>query len=361
MEKPKLKEKAKIKANKFFEFDGQHIKPGESKIIELPLAKLYSHAEVSLPVKVIVGKFEGPTVFLSAAIHGDEVNGVEVLRRILKHTSLNKLRGTLLVVPVVNIHGFLNRSRYLPDRRDLNRSFPGSEKGSLAGRIAQLFMQKIISRCDFGIDLHTGSNHRENLPQIRANLDCTQTSELAYAFGTPIILDSNIRDGSLRGAMTEENKPVLVFEGGEALRFDEIVIRAAVKGIISVLRKAGSLPNIKKTKKTPDPFVARSSSWKRAEDSGLFRAHVKLGERVKKDDILGYISGPFGDSETEVKASFSGIVIGKSNLPLVNEGEALFHIARFDEAIKVAKSVKEYHQELEPSPDNSSETCYELQ
>ncbi|MCW8901464.1 MAG: succinylglutamate desuccinylase/aspartoacylase family protein, partial [Gammaproteobacteria bacterium] len=206
------------------------IKPGTRMTIDLPAARLYTHAPMSIPVHVVSGKTTGPRLFLSAAIHGDEINGIEIIRRLLKLPALKRLQGTLIAVPMVNVHGIINHSRYLPDRRDLNRSFPGSEKGPLALRLANLFMKEIVEQSTHGIDLHTGAIHRSNLPQIRANLDNDETEKLARAFDVPVIISSNLRDGSLREAAAEFGIPMLLYEAGEALRFDEVAIRAGVKG-----------------------------------------------------------------------------------------------------------------------------------
>lgn len=200
---------------------GEHsIAKGESKKIKLPTVRLYTDTDMSIPVFIKRGKRPGPTIFISSAIHGDELNGIEIISRLIHSKAINALKGTLIAVPMVNGFGVLNQSRYLPDRRDLNRSFPGSAKGSLASRIAHLFMQEIVAKCDYGIDLHTGAIHRSNLPQIRANLDDPLTLTMAQAFGAPVIMNSNLRDGSLRQCADELGIPVLLYEAGQALRFD---------------------------------------------------------------------------------------------------------------------------------------------
>jgi len=329
--------------------NGITILPGSRMTIDLPAGRLYTHTPMSIPVNIISGKHAGPRLFISAAIHGDEINGVEIIRRLLKHSVLKRLRGTIIAVPIVNVHGFINHSRYLPDRRDLNRSFPGSEKGSIAARLAHLFMQQIISKSTHGIDIHTGAIHRTNLPQIRANLDDAETNRLARAFNVPVIISSNLRDGSLREAAAENGIPMLLYEAGEALRFDEVSIRAGVKGIINVMRILEMLPQSgKKNRKQIEPVVAHSSSWVRAPDSGILRAMIPLGGRVKKGTLLGVIADPFGEREIQVIASFSGIVIGRTNLPLVNEGEALYHIARFGDMQDIESKVDEFQEELTP-------------
>ena len=338
---------------------GVTFKPGSKTTVELPVSRLYTHTPITMPVHVVRGKKPGPRLFISAAIHGDEINGVEIIRRLLNLPAFKRLCGTIIAVPVVNVHGLINHSRYLPDRRDLNRSFPGSDKGSLAARLAHLFMEQIVSQSTHGIDLHTGAINRSNLPQIRANLDDEETNKLASAFDVPVIISSNLRDGSLREAAAEYGIPMLLYEAGEALRFDEISIRAGVKGIINVMRTLEMLPPSRsKTKKHIEPVVARSSFWVRSPDSGILRAMVPLGARVKKDTLLGVVSDPFGEQEAQIIASFNGIIIGRTNIPLVNEGDALFHIARFehvqDAETKVDDFQDEHLPEDIPSPNSES-------
>lgn len=333
---------------------GEIIKPGESRIIEVPLPDLYMHTALSMPVHVIRGRRAGPVLFVSAAVHGDEINGVEIIRRLVKSKSLRGMRGTLIAIPVVNVYGFLNQSRYLPDRRDLNRCFPGSEEGSLAARLAHCFMNEVVKHCTHGIDLHTAAVHRDNLPQMRADLTNPDVEAMAHAFDAPVIVNSGLIEGSLRFAAQKANVPVIVYEAGEALRFNELSIRAGVKGVLSVMRSIGMLTKSKRVKKR-EPFVARSSVWVRAPQSGIFRMLVPMGASVSKGDLLGMVAAPYGkeNSETEVFASSSGIVIGRTNIPLVNEGEALFHIARFSKPDEVADSVEAFHSDLDPATDTS--------
>lgn len=345
--------------NKPFEINGITVSAGTRATIDLPAGKMYTHAPMSIPVHVVSGKKDGPRLFLSAAIHGDEINGIEIIRRLLKLPALKRLKGTIIAVPMVNVHGIINHSRYLPDRRDLNRSFPGSVKGPLALRLAHLFMKEIVEKSTHGIDLHTGAIHRSNLPQIRANLDNEETNKLARAFDVPVIISSNLRDGSLREAAAEYGIPMLLYEAGEALRFDEVSIRAGVKGIINVMRALEMLPASRsKSRKHIEPVVARSSSWIRAPDSGILRAMVPLGGRVKKDTLLGVVADPFGDTEVNVTTPYSGIVIGRTNLPLANEGDALYHIARFEDIQEIEAKVDDFQEEHSPEaipfPDTES-------
>ena len=329
--------------------NGITVKPGTRVSIDLPTGRLYTHTPLTVPVHVVSGKKAGPRLFISAAIHGDEINGVEIIRRFLKLPALKRLHGTIIAIPIVNVHGLINHSRYLPDRRDLNRSFPGSEKGSLAARLANTFMKEIVEKSTHGIDLHTGAIHRDNLPQIRANLDDEETERLARAFNAPVIISSNLRDGSLRESASEYGIPMLLYEAGEALRFDEVSIRAGVKGIINVMRELEMLPPSRSTRKRQiEPVVARSSYWVRAPDSGILRAMIPLGARVKKNTLLGVVADPFGETEANVQAQYSGIVIGKTNLPLVNEGDALYHIARFEDIEEIEAKVDEFQEEHSP-------------
>ncbi|QEP44959.1 succinylglutamate desuccinylase [Ectothiorhodospiraceae bacterium BW-2] len=314
---------------------GHTIGAGERLGFDLPIAQLHTHTPLRMPVQVRRGKRPGPALFISAAIHGDELNGVEIIRRLQQQKVLSRLSGTLITIPVVNVFGLIHHSRYLPDRRDLNRSFPGSERGSLAARLANIFMREIVDNCSHGIDLHTGAVHRSNLPQIRVNLDHDEALGLAHAFGVPVILGSDLRDGSLRQEAAERGIPMLLYEAGEALRFDELSIRAGVKGVLNVMRELGMLPKSSyrsKQKPRVESLVARASSWVRAPESGVFRAFKGLGQWVEKREQLGIIDSPFGDNEQGVVAPMSGLIIGKTNLPLVNEGDALFHIARFDKS-----------------------------
>ena len=308
-----------------FNIGREVVHPGEVKVIHLPLPGLHSETAVTMPVHVIHGKKNGPVLFLSAAIHGDEINGVEVIRRILSLRTIKHLKGTLLAIPVVNVFGFDGHSRYLPDRRDLNRSFPGSQSGSLASRLANIFMTEIVERSDMGIDLHTAAIHRDNFPQIRADLKDEKLNNLARVFAAPVLLHSAAPEGSLRNAAANEATPIMVYESGEALRFDEVSIRVAVRGILNVMREMEMITK-GKTRKSKQTVVLRSSTWVRAPKSGILRAKVKLGDMVSKGDVLGFVSDPAVQTDELIEAPSDGIIIGRTNIPLIYEGEALFHI-----------------------------------
>lgn len=330
-----------------FTIAGHTIKPGERRKVDIDVAKLYDFTEMNIPVEVVRGKSEGPILFVSAAIHGDEINGTEIVKRLLLHKALKRIKGTLIAVPIVNVFGFNTKSRYLPDRRDLNRFFPGIKGGSLTSQLAYTFMQEIISKSTHGIDLHTGAIHRYNLPQVRGCIDDPETKRLAHAFNVPVIINSELLDGSLRAAARERKIPILLYEAGEALRFNEPVIKIGLKGIISVMREIGMLPQpaSKAKRHNVDCFISRSSHWVRAPHSGTLIPKKKTGDRVKKDELMGVVSDPFGEHKFEAYATHTGIIIGMTMLPLVNEGDAIFHIATFEDSATVKESIDNYQED----------------
>jgi uncharacterized protein len=307
-----------MKLNLSIEIAGVTIEPGKRQRLEIPVANLPTQTPISLPVIVVNGKKAGPILWLSAAIHGDEINGVEIIRQVLDKIKPKKLCGTLIAVPIVNVFGFIEQSRYLPDRRDLNRSFPGSANGSLASRLAYLFMTEIVSRCTHGIDLHTAAIPRINLPQIRANLKDEETYHFAKVFGAPAIVHSATRDGSLRQAATKKGIPILLYEAGEALRFVDGILR--VMDYLGMYPLAVAAPEVE----TVEVFETK---WIRASRSGIFHLSVKLGDRVEKKQLLGIITDAFGETSTKVRASETGIAIGHTQNPLVNQGDGVVHLA----------------------------------
>ena len=305
---------------------GKAIGPGQRRDVEIPVARLFTGDWLSLPVAVVRGEAPGPTAWLDAAIHGDELNGMEIVRRVLESLDGRELAGTLLAVPVVNVFGFVHESRYLPDRRDLNRSFPGSSRGSLSSRLAKLFLTEVVERSDFGIDLHTGSLHRTNLPQVRGHLEDPAIRRLAEAFAAPLMFNAKPLAGTLRAAARRRGKPMIVYEGGEPMRFNDDAIDTGLAGVMRVLHQWGMLP----AEPPPEPpgptFEATGSKWVRAGRSGIFRQSVGLGEQVRKGQILGRIGDTFPASSRPVRASVDGIVIGHTHKPLVHQGDALVHI-----------------------------------
>ena len=337
------------------ELAGTTIHPGHQGTVLLPVAETYIRQGAAMPVHIFHGKRTGPALFISAAIHGDELNGIETVRRLMTKKRLSSLSGTLYVVPVVNIYGFMSNSRYLPDRRDLNRFFPGSSGGSLASGLAQVLFKNIVCRCEYGIDLHTGSNHRKNLPHLRGDMSDPEVLSMAQAFGAPLALDTPGTEGSLRGAAVAKGVKMLTYEAGEALRFDEFSIKAGVRGITSVMKHLGMLASKKKSGRGEQMMhVARNSSWVRAGASGLFQARTSLGQQVLKDQIIGFIHDPFGSTSFELRSPKQGIVIGIQALPSIYKGDALIHLGYFDAPDKAEAMVDAFSERMEQDGDRTS-------
>ena len=308
-----------------FRFAGRPVPPGSRRQVSLPAGRLPSGTEVSLPIEVLNGVSPGPTMWLSGALHGDEIVGVEIIRRVLERVDERALAGVLVAAPVVNVFGFVTGSRYLPDRRDLNRSFPGTTRGPLAGRIARIFVDHVLAVADVGIDFHAGSDERTNLPQIRGNMDDADTRALALAFGAPLTVHSKTIKGSLRETALKMGKRVLLFEGGEPKRFSSEAVDAGVEGTLRVLNRLGMTDDAAPA--GTRSVESRATMWVRAPRGGIFRLEVRLGCRVAKGDRLGIITGPSGRGGREVRARASGIVMGHTVNPLVHQGDALVHIA----------------------------------
>jgi len=329
-----------------FQIGGVVVPPGTQATVQLPVPRLYNRAELSIPVRVIHGAQPGPRLLLCGAIHGDEVTGTEIIQRALNLRSYKRLAGTLIAAPVINIYGLITKSRYLPDGRDLNRFFPGSDSGSLTSRLAKLVMDELVSNATHVIDFHTGGMHRSNLPQLRVTLAHEPSKKLAEPFGARVVLDAAIREGSLRKAAIERDIPIIVYETGEALRFDETGIRAGVRGVIRVMRHLDMLK--RRNEKLPAPYYARGSTWMRAPGSGLFRTNIRLGQVVAAGQSLGTVTDPLG-TEAPIPATSTrdGLVIGRSMVPLVHQGDPLMHIAYFDDVHKeIAADIEEFRNEV---------------
>ncbi len=311
-----------------FEIGDRLVAPGERATINLEVSTLANATRMNLPVHVVHGAKKGPVLFLSGVVHGDEIQGLEIVRRVLSHEPLNTLAGTLLAVPIVNAFGFLNHSRYMPDRRDLNRSFPGSDQGSLASLLADLFFREVVCRAQYGIDLHTAALHRSNLPQVRLAPGNAELMQLAEAFAAPVILTSKLREGSLRQCAQDKGIGVLLYEGGEALRFDEAAIATGVAGILRVMRAIGMLSEAPPVSPHLKTVQSTSSTWVRAPEGGILHSVRQVGDKVGLKEPIGIITDPMGTVTVPVFAEDDGIIIGRTNLPIVNRGDALFHLAR---------------------------------
>ncbi len=320
-----------------FQIGGQSVAVGARQLVDIPVSKLSNHTPVTLPVHVLHGPRPGPTMFISAAIHGDELNGVEIIRRVLQTVRPAHISGTLLAIPVVNAYGFIGRSRYLPDRRDLNRAFPGSATGSLAARLANIFLNEVVRRCQIGIDLHTAAVHRTNLPQIRAStVRQPRCRDLAEAFGAQVVIESPERAGSLRRAARDAGVDVLVYEGGEGLRFNEFAISAGVDGIARLMLHTGMIEmadGVEPPGKdmVRQPVFANATKWVRAPDGGVFRTSRRIGQAVTENEVIGTVANPYEDVEIPIRSPRRGIIVGSTTLPIVNMGDALFHIAWSEE------------------------------
>lgn len=311
-----------------FTIAGESVAAGHRRTVDIPVSVLSNHTPVNLAVHVVHGEKPGPVMFMSGVVHGDEIIGLEVVRRLVQHPALHDLAGTLLAIPIVNAFGFIGQSRYLPDRRDLNRSFPGSDHGSLASQLADLFMREVVARADFGIDIHSAALHRSNLAQIRIAPDDDSLLVLAQAFAPPVILVSKLREGSLRQSAKLRGVPVLLFEGGEALRFDEQVIRIALQGTLRVMQAKGMIATAGLEAGRALSPVSHASAWLRAPEGGILRSGHGTGGRVTAGETIGEISDPLGERSAPVVAAEDGMIIGRTNLPVVHRGDALFHIAR---------------------------------
>ena len=303
---------------------------GSSARVSIPISHQVTGLQASLALMVVHGAKPGPCIFVSGAIHGDEIIGTAVIQRLLERLQPSDIAGTIIFAPAVNIYGFIAHSRYLPDRRDLNRSFPGTENGSLAAQLAYCFLANVIDRCTLGIDIHSAAVHRYNLPQIRIAAGSSYLTELAMAFGAPIIIESPLRPGSMRALAAERETPMLLLEAGEALRFDRFSIETGVAGVLRVLAHIGMIEGDDGLEQVTVPLRASRSSWVRAPRGGVSRRARKSGDIVREGDVLASVAGLFGEGAEDLLAAFDGVIIGHATLPIVNQGDALFHIAEID-------------------------------
>ncbi|MFC7002770.1 succinylglutamate desuccinylase/aspartoacylase family protein [Pseudobowmanella zhangzhouensis] len=300
------------------------------KSVKIPAVRLYTDTPMDLHVEVFHGTKDGPVLLICAAVHGDELNGIDICRRLIKKLNPKRLEGTVMIVPIVNVFGFIHQTRYLPDRRDLNRCFPGSERGALGSRLAWLVYTELMTKATHIIDLHTGAIHRTNLPQIRCNITDPVALKMAEAFNVPVILHAKEREGTLRAEANALGISVIVYEAGEALRLESRPIKAGLLGVLNVMKELGMVQR-RGIRTSFKPLMANNSQWVRNENDGLITNKVKLGSQVHKGDILGYSCSPHGDMEQPIRSPIEGLVIGMSKIPIANEGEALFHIAKFSD------------------------------
>lgn len=313
-----------MKSPEILTIGGKSFRRGERGVVDLPVGRLVSHAELDMRVFVVRGRVAGPVLFVTAGVHGDELNGVEIARRLLG-LPFRGLKGDLLIVPVVNMASFLLRSRYLPDRRDLNRLFPGSADGSFGARIARTLMDELVARSTHGIDLHSAATGRINLPQTRMADRVEGSRAMAKAFGAPVMLKAGNREGTLRVACEKRGIPYVLFEAGEALRLDLPSVTFGLRGVLRVMRSLGMLRKRAKDREHPSSYCL-GSHWVRASAGGIFRSLVPLGKAVQEGQLVGVVADPYGVGEYDVIAEREGIVIGRTTASLVDEGDALFHL-----------------------------------
>jgi predicted deacylase len=299
---------------------------GKTTRLDLAIAKLPSHTQIEIPVIISRAKREGPTMLLLSGVHGDEINGIEIVRRLIDQKLTKPSAGTVICIPVLNVFGFINYTREVPGGKDVNRSFPGQKRGSLASRVAYNLMKEIIPHVDYVLDFHTGAESRSNFPQVRGMLKDERVVELAKVFGAPFIINSPIRSSSLRKEVVKKNVPMLLFEGGESMRFDERAIQAGMNGAVRVMNHLG-MTHAQADEMTSEPVTFNESKWIRARSSGLFHSKVKNGAEVTNRQEIGFITDPYATFRTRVRATASGHVIGLNHKPVVSQGDALFHIA----------------------------------
>ncbi len=306
--------------------NGDRIGLGEDRQIHLNIARLPTYTSIDLPVRVIRAQKDGPVLLLSGGLHGDEINGIEIVRRLIANDHLKLSAGTIIAIPLMNIYGFIQNVRGVPDGKDINRSFPGNKSGSLATLVAYTLMNEIIPQIDYGVDFHTGGASRANYPQIRCVFDIAKNMELAQAFSAPVTLNSSLIEKSFRKAAHKKGKHILVFETGESLRLDEAGINEGILGTKRLMHYLGMRENPSED----IPAITNqynNSKWLRAKYAGIFNSKIVLGESIKRRQLLGKITDPFGNESYRVVSKYDGQVIGLNNSPVVHKGDALLHIA----------------------------------
>ena len=315
-------------------WDGQTILPGESKDIALAVSESYSGMTVNIPIHVRRAKEDGPVVFITGALHGDEINGTGAVRQLVQDEDFVLTRGSVILIPVLNILAFDRHSRYLPDRRDLNRAFPGSETGSLAGRMARTIFHEIVMRCDYGIDLHSASVRRTNYPNVRGDLRNEEVKRLAEAFGCEIIMDGAGPKQSLRREATEAGCPTIIMEAGEVFKVEPGVVESAVRGVKNVLIE---LDMLEQSPESPDYQVTvKKSKWIRAEKGGFLEFHVKPGEVIEEGQPISTNTNLLGRDRHTVCAPFNAVVIGMTTLPAISPGDPICNLGRLPKKFKPA-------------------------
>jgi len=331
--------------------------PAERLSLALPLPELFSCAPLYMPIKIIHGRQAGPCLLLTAAMHGNELNGTEIINQLLQQKALKRLRGTLIAIPVVNVPGLMNRTRFLPGGLDLDRCFPGSETGTHAERMAHLFVTELYNKADVCIDLQTGVLNHTSLPQLHIDFANGKARHLAKAFNPPVINQTPFHPGMLRTLAKQDNKPYLTYEAGQAMHFDPYAIKLGLKGVMNCLKKLEMLPERPNKKAdTLKSSFSRENVWVYASTSGVSYSTLQLGQYVAKGEELCTIRDPFGsDNHETIKSPEEGIIVGIHNVPLVHEGEALFELALFPEVHDTASQLEAFEEVRQDMIDDTAE------
>ena len=316
-----------VETNKNITIGGTTVKPGQNKLVQIGIDRLPTGTMIDIPVYVFNSKKPGPTILIQAGLHGDEINGIEIVRRLLAEKKLNIIKGAVIAVPILNIFGFIHFSRDVPDGKDVNRSFPGTKSGSMASRIAYHYTSEILPHVDMGIDLHTGGGQRHNYPQIRFTEEDENSIRLAEVFNAPISFPSSLIKGSFRNTAFKMGKPIIVFEAGESMRFDDYSILEGAKGILNILEHFEMLPSSDNERFNGQVSVRlQNRKWLRAPTAGMFIPKITNGSEIKKGQIIGIVSDTFGRRTKNIKAPFDGVVFCINHQAVINQGEALFHV-----------------------------------
>ena len=323
-----------------FVIGGHSIAPGTSMDVRLPISQTYTGDAINIPLRIIRGKEPGPKIFVTAAIHGDEINGTGIIHDFFFNEHVDLQRGTLILAPVVNVFGFESHERYLPDRRDLNRSFPGSAKGSLASRIAHILMQELVGPCDFGIDLHTAAAQRTNFPNIRADLSNPKARRIATAFGAMLTVDGKGPLGSFRREATRSGCPTIILEAGEPWKVEPAVLQIGIRGIRNVLSELEMIDEA--PEKPPFQVKIRRSTWVRAAVGGSLKFHVSPGDFVEAGQAVATNYSIMGVEQSVLTSEGHGIVLGMTTMPAVKPGEPICHIAALSDS-----QVRRFRKKLE--------------
>lgn len=313
--------------NKTITIGGEAVSPGEDKLLKIKIDRLPTGTLIDIPVYVFNAKKPGPTILVQAGLHGDEINGIEIVRRMLSEKRFDVESGAVIAVPILNIFGFIHFSRDVPDGKDVNRSFPGTRSGSMANRIAYHYMSEILHQIDYGIDLHTGGGQRSNFPQIRYTEADEISAKLAAVFNAPIAFASKLIKGSFRNAAYKMGKPTVVFEAGESMRFDDYAIMEGMRGILNIFEHLGMIPKIEtKYVERGRTVYLTGRKWLRAPTAGMFIPKITNGSDFTKGQILGIVTDTFAKRKKSIKAPFDGVVCCVNHQAVVNQGDALFHV-----------------------------------